>query len=129
MVRIGAEKISDMLRDHFAPEAADSAYREAAWFLQFKRTDQTADVCLVGFDALRRKAESQMQMSGATPESLVAALRAQDANLPRFEKPAALAREPELQGSCKTNEAITCPARRSCSAGCLGGVPSGEQEG
>ena len=75
----GAEEILTILRDHLAPEAADSAYRGVVRFLQFKRAGLTIDVHTVGFDLLRRNAESKMQMGGAAPVASVSVQRMQRA--------------------------------------------------
>ena len=87
----GTEKILDLLREYFEPEAADSAYREVVRFSQLKRTGQTTDGFLVEFDFLCRKAESRMQGAGASPEAIASALRMQTATLSRSEKSLALA--------------------------------------
>ena len=62
MNRGGIEKFSSIPHGHFAAGAADSVSQEVGRFLQFKRAGQTMDVCTVGFDLLRRKAEPKMQM-------------------------------------------------------------------
>ena len=61
----GAERILSILKDFSAPAAVDSVYEKVASFLQFKRTDETIDVYLLGFDMRRREPESKMHMAGA----------------------------------------------------------------
>ena len=63
----GAEKISTVLRDYLAPEAADSANQEVVRCLQWRRTGQTMDSFTVDLDFCRCRAESRMQMGSIRP--------------------------------------------------------------
>ena len=69
----GADRLTDILRENFAPGAADSVYREVVWFSRFKRAAQTMDFSSVESDALRRQAESKMWMGGGSPEAFAPA--------------------------------------------------------
>ena len=66
-------RITQLLRDYFAPAAADAANQEVARFLQFERTGQTMDGYMARFDLLSRKAESKMQMGRDFPEVFASA--------------------------------------------------------
>ena len=66
-------EISAIPRNYVAPEASDSAYQEGVRFSQFERPGRRTDEYSVQFYLLRRKAESEMQMSGAFPETSVSA--------------------------------------------------------
>ena len=67
----GVERALAILRDYFAPEAANSAYHEVARLLQCKRTAQTMGVCLAECAALRRKSQHEMRMGGSLSETFV----------------------------------------------------------
>ena len=58
----GADQILGILRGHFEPDGVDSVYGEVIRFSQVNRTDQTMVVSLLEFDALLRKAESEMHL-------------------------------------------------------------------
>ena len=66
-------------------------YREVVRFLQFRRTDQTADKYIAEYDLLRREAESEMEMGAGFPEPFASILRMQNAGHPRQEELLALA--------------------------------------
>ena len=70
----GASQTLRFPREHFAPGVDDAVYQQIACFLHFKRTDQWAEAFLVGFGALRHKAESRMQMGAGFPEAFVLVL-------------------------------------------------------
>ena len=57
----GAKRISELLRDYFAPEALDSVYQEVVRFSQFGRAAQTTDGFLVRLDLPHKKAASKKQ--------------------------------------------------------------------
>ena len=63
-----AAKTMRMLRDYFAPDAPDLAYRDAASCPRNERTAHTTDEYLVKFDLLRRMAESRTRPGGSVPE-------------------------------------------------------------
>ena len=69
---MGSRQLSN---DYFAPGAAGSVCQKVARFWQFKRAGQTMDAHVANPDSLRRKAESNMQMRGASPETLCKHLR------------------------------------------------------
>ena len=66
-----ADQVPSILREYFAPGAAGSFYQDVVRFLQFKRPGQPADVSVVEFDVLRRKAASKMRTDGGFPEAFV----------------------------------------------------------
>ena len=88
----GVAKISDVLRNYFAPEAADAIRQQVMRLMRFRRTDQPIDEYIAEFDLLRRKAESKMEMGAGFPEPFVSILRAYNAALPRHEFVASSAR-------------------------------------
>ena len=61
----GAIKITLLLHDYFAPDAAGSVDQEVARSLRLARTTQTMGEYPVRSDLLRRKAESKLQMGWA----------------------------------------------------------------
>ena len=77
----GAKKITQLLNNYFAPQAADSVYQEVG-----------------RFDLLRRKTESNMQVGRASPEAFVSAICMQHAPLFRPEKSPVLASVPRNLG-------------------------------
>ena len=64
----GAKRISEVLRDLVAPEAAYSVSQGVVRFLRFRRASQTTDEFPVRLDLLRRTERPKMQMGGALPE-------------------------------------------------------------
>ena len=66
----GAKRISELLRDYFAPEALDSVYQEVVRFSQFGRAAQTTDGFLVRLDLPRKKAASKKQGAGGLSGSI-----------------------------------------------------------
>ena len=79
------------MEDYFSPDAVDSSFQEVARFLQLKRRAPATDAYFVEFDALRRKAESKIQMGGGIPEGSVSILQMKNAALSRQEKSLVLA--------------------------------------
>ena len=75
---VGATTASEILRKYPPPHAVASTSHEAARFLQFKRTGQSADASSAEFDILRSKAES---------EQFESELCMQNASLSRPENP------------------------------------------
>ena len=97
----GAKRISELLRDYFAPEALDSVYQEVVRFSQFGRAAQTTDGFLVRLDLPHKKAASKKQGGGwAFPEVFASALRMPNASLSRPDGPPvpASARKPGYRG-------------------------------
>ena len=82
----GADQILGILRGHFEPDGVDSVYGEVIRFSQVNRTDQTMVVSLAEFDALLRKAESEMQLSESASEAFTSVLRIKNAALSRPEE-------------------------------------------
>ena len=66
--------IAQVLHDYFAQDVAGSANREVVRHSQFERAAQTMEDNSVRFDALQRRMESEMQMGGASPETLSSVL-------------------------------------------------------
>ena len=91
----GAAQIPNVLRGHFAPDAADAVYQEGVRILRFKR-DQSMEVFLVGFDVLRQEAYPRMQLGGGFHEAVASVLCMHDASLSKSEEPLVLAR---IQGT------------------------------
>ena len=56
----GATRMLEILRNYFAPEAADSICQEVVRCTQYRRAGRPIDEHIVAFDSLRRKAESKM---------------------------------------------------------------------
>ena len=79
-------RIMQLLRDYFAPAAADAANQEVARFLHFESTGQTMDGYTARCDLLRRKAESKMQMGGDFPEVFASAPRTRNTPLAQPEE-------------------------------------------
>ena len=71
----GAGSIWSILRDYFAPDTVGNVLQGVARLLQIKRTDQTTDMLLAEFHILRRKAESEVQIGGASSGAFVSVLR------------------------------------------------------
>ena len=78
----GVARILEVLRNYFAPEAADAIYRQVMRFTQYRRAEQPADEFIVEFDLLRRKAESKMGMGTGFPEQFASIWRMRYAGLP-----------------------------------------------
>ena len=75
-VHLGAQQISRILRERFAPGASDAVYKEVAKFMNFKCADQTMEVCLMELDVFRDKAEARMAMGSGFPDEFASAPRA-----------------------------------------------------
>ena len=66
----GAMYILDISMNYFALGAGDSIYREVARSLQYRWRGQTTDGYIAEFAALRREAESKMEMGAGPPKPL-----------------------------------------------------------
>ena len=58
------KKISEPLRDYFAPKALGPVYQEVVRVPQFRRTARATDEYLARLDLLRRGPESNVQVLG-----------------------------------------------------------------
>ena len=99
----GVQQILRILRDHFAPDAADAIY---------KRACQTTDAFLLGSDVPLHTAVARVVMESGFPEEFVCILRMQNAPSPKNGKsvlasvrgpmmfPAAARQMRRLFGSC-----------------------------
>ena len=81
----GARRNLRILHEPFAPDEVDGIYQEAVQFLHFKGADQTAEVFLLEFDVLRRRAESRAATGGGFPGEFVPAQRMKNASLSKNE--------------------------------------------
>ena len=81
----GAAQVLNILRKHVAPDAVDAAYQEVARLLRLRRTAQWAEASPFEVAALRRKAESRIQMGGVSPETFPSILCVRTAFLSRAE--------------------------------------------
>ena len=70
----GAEQISRILRERFAPDAIDSIIQVVAKFTFFRRANQNTDAYITEFETLRGKAESRMAMGSGFPDAFVSVL-------------------------------------------------------
>ena len=75
-----------ILRNCFAPEAADAIRHQVTRYVRFRGADQSIDEYIAEYDLLRRKAESEMEMGAGYPEQFVSVLRMDNAALSRHEK-------------------------------------------
>ena len=82
----GVSKISDVLRNYFAPEAVDAIHLQVTRFMRFRRTDQPVDEYIAEFDLFRWKAESRMEIGAGFPEQCASISRKNIAALSRHEK-------------------------------------------
>ena len=81
----GVAGIWVLLRNNFAPEAADEIRRQVLRFTRFRRTDQSIDESTAAYELLRRKAEPEMGTGARFPGQLVTLLRMDCAALSRHE--------------------------------------------
>ena len=80
----GAARLcTQLLRDYFAWDAADSVYQEVAHPSQQERANRTIDEYSVGLDLSRRRAEFRMGTGGTFSGTLPSALRMRTAPPPR----------------------------------------------
>ena len=77
----GARQIARILRERSALGAIEAIYQEMAKFMNFKRTDKTMDVYLMGSDVLRETTEARMFVGSGFPGEFVSILRIQSAPL------------------------------------------------
>ena len=70
----GAEQISRISRERFAPDAIDSISQDMVKFLYFKRTEQTMDTYITEFEILGGKAESRLLIGFGLPGAFVSVL-------------------------------------------------------
>ena len=61
----GGSKLSDILRNCFAPEAVGAIRQQVMRFTRFRRTDQSIDEYIAEYDLLCWKAERKMGMRPA----------------------------------------------------------------
>ena len=71
----GASKILNILRNYFAPDAADAVRRQVVRFVRFRRTDQPIDEYAVDFGLFRRKAEPAMETGAGAPDQFISISR------------------------------------------------------
>ena len=120
----GAAKTSAILHDYFAPEDADSAYREVARFSQSKQTGRAMDERLVLPDFLRRMAEFEMRgvvvVGGNVCTFVVNAERLPFTIGGNSGVGQSLGKLGDLR-SFRADAAPVRPAWRICSTGCLSG--------
>ena len=67
----GVAKISDIMRNYFAPGAVGAIRRQVTRFTRYRRTDQSIDEFVVALDLPRRMAESGMEMGTGSPEQIL----------------------------------------------------------
>ena len=82
----GADQISQMLRERFAPDAIDSMCQDMVKCMYFKRTVHTMDTYITEGEMLRGKAESRLLIGSGFPDASVSVLCMQNAALPKNEK-------------------------------------------
>ena len=97
----GADRISTILHEHFAPDAVESVYPAVVRLLQFEGSGQTMDV-FFEFDVPCRNAESEMQAGGGFRGSFVSVLCMQTASLSKSDKSLGLA---SIQGNTNISAA------------------------
>ena len=102
-------RILSVLRSFFAPEAADAIRQQVARFTNCRRSYQSIDECILEFDPLRRKAESEMETGAGFPEQFVATLRMNNAGLPRKEESLVMA----IRHKSLKSKDVAANARRS----------------
>ena len=88
----GAEQISRILRERFAPDAIDLIFQDMAKFTYSKRAGQKMGTYIMEFEMLREKAESQMLMGSGPPDAFVSVMCTQNAALSKNEKTMVLAK-------------------------------------
>ena len=75
----GVEKITETLREHIAPDAHDSAFRDVAVFLGLRRAHHTLDENLYPFQMALRRVEVRFPVGAKFPEIVVSSLCLQNA--------------------------------------------------
>ena len=116
--RDGVVRILEILRSHFAPEAADAIHQQVMRFMHYRRAGQWIDEYVLEFDPLRRKAESKIEMGAGFPEHFISILRVNNAGLPRQEKPLK-SQKPEVRGGSGQRQTIIWIARCEGSPKCI----------
>ena len=91
----GVARILDILRNYFAPDAADAIHQKVVRFTHFRRAEQSIDTCTAEFDLLRRTAASKLNMGPGFAEQFIPILRMKNAGLPRQAKSLLMASRPK----------------------------------
>ena len=116
----GAMRITQLSNHYFVSDKADSVYQVLPPSLHFERATQRTDEYSVCSDLSRRKAESRVQMGGASPETFRSALCMQDASDPRSGKSLALVSANGHSGISAVASPVSTAWRRR-STRCFGG--------
>ena len=72
----GVGRILGILRNYFAPDAADAIHRQVVRFTHFRRAEQPIDEYIAEFDLLRRKSAPKMEAGAGFPEQSISKVRA-----------------------------------------------------
>ena len=76
---VGAQQISRIPRERFAPGAIGAIFQDVVKFMNFKRGDQSVDTYLMEFDVTRMEAEARMLMGGGFPDEFASVPRTRNA--------------------------------------------------
>ena len=116
-------KIMKSLDGNFVPGDWESVYQKVVRSLQVQHASQTIDDYMVRLDVLHRKAESIMQMGGASPQVFAPTPCVRNASLPSSEKALVFGRRAREFGiSCgfPTSASTLWAAWRRSSTRCFG---------
>ena len=77
--RDGVTRVLEILRGYFAPEAADAIRQQVMRFMNYRRSDQSIDEHLAGYDLPRTRAEPKMEMGAGLSDQFAPILRTSNA--------------------------------------------------